>query len=196
MRHRIFGILLCALILAGTVFAQGPGPSRRRAAGAMRVLQQLNLTPEQRTQVRSLFQQQRQQVQAIRQDQSLTTEQREAKIKAIREGTHEQLLASLTPEQRQRLTEFRERAHPLQALNLTPEQQPKVKLILQQQRQQVQAVRRDQDLTPRQKRAKVQEIRQNTEAQLKSILTPEQQQRFDELRHRGRPAPAPNSSGF
>ena len=74
MRRRIFGILLCALILAGTVFAQAPGRMvRRRAAGTMRMLQQLNLTPEQRTQVRTLFQQQRQQVQAVRQDQSLAS---------------------------------------------------------------------------------------------------------------------------
>jgi Spy/CpxP family protein refolding chaperone len=199
MRHRIFGILLCALILAGPAFAQAPGRMvRHRAAGAIRVLQQLDLTPEQRTQVRSLFQQQRQQVQAVRQDQSLTPEQRQAKIKAIRQGTQEQMLASLTPDQRQRLTEIRERAHPLQALNLTPEQQSKLKPILQEQRQQVRAVRRDQDLTPRQKRAKVQEIRQSTAAQLKSILTPEQQQRFEQLRQRGRPAvaPAPDPSGF
>jgi Spy/CpxP family protein refolding chaperone len=201
MRHRILGLFLCLLILATPMLAQGPRrrAARRQAVGMMRVLRQLNLTPDQQAQVRTLFQQQRQQVQALNQE-PLTVAQRQTKVRAIRQNTQQQLQALLTPEQRQRLVDIRGRRNPLQALNLTPEQQAKIRPLIQQQRQQAQDIRRDLDLTPRQKQEKIRALREATHAQVNSLLTPEQQQQLEQLRPRGRgpvPAPgaAPNPSG-
>lgn len=48
----------------------------------------------------------------------------------------------------------------------------------------IKAVRADTSLTPEQKHARVQEIVANTRAQMKSVLTPEQQAKLQELRAR------------
>ncbi|HXZ80864.1 MAG TPA: hypothetical protein VEG30_13110 [Terriglobales bacterium] len=74
-----------------------------------------------------------------------------------------------------------------QKLNLTADQQAKLKPVLEQQHQQMRALRTDTSLTPEQKQAKVQELRENTHNQINAILTPEQQQQFAQLRaeHKG-----------
>ncbi len=193
MRHRILGLVLCCLIFAAPLMAQGPArrAARRQAVGMVRLLQQLHLTPDQRTQVRTLVQQQRQQVQALNQE-SLTVAQRQAKLKDIRQATRQQMLALLTPDQQQRLKDIQARRHPFQALNLTPDQQAKLKPIFQQQRQQVQAIRRDQNLTPREKQSKIRALRQDTQAQVNALLTPDQQQRLAGIQARRHPLQALN----
>ncbi len=61
----------------------------------------LNLTDDQKSKIQPLFTNQRTQVQAIRQDASLTDEQKHTKIAELRKSTHQQLMAILTPEQQQ-----------------------------------------------------------------------------------------------
>jgi Spy/CpxP family protein refolding chaperone len=168
--------------------------------------QHLNLTDQQKTQIQQIFQAQHTQVQSIQQDTSLTPQQKQDKFRQLRESTHEQVTAVLTPEQQQQLQQMRWRHEgvgggmgPFARLNLTSDQKSKIQPLLQAQRQQVEAVRLDSSLTPEQKRAKVREIRQGTKSQIDALLTPEQQQQLKEMR-KGRggkhgPPPAP-PSGF
>ena len=61
------------------------------------------------------------------------------------------------------------------ALDLTPEQQAKIQPIFDQAKPQLKAARQE-------SREKVRTIRENTMAQIRPILTPEQQQKFDALK--------------
>ena len=65
--------------------------------------------------------------------------------------------------------------HLTKALDLTPEQQAKIKPIFDQAKPQIKAARQE-------SRQKVQSIRENTMAQIRPILTPAQQQKFDSLK--------------
>ncbi len=72
--------------------------------------QNLTLTDEQKAKIQPLFANQHTQVQAIRQDSSLTPEQKQAKITELRKSTRQQFLSILTPEQQQTLKQnMRER---------------------------------------------------------------------------------------
>jgi protein CpxP len=61
------------------------------------------------------------------------------------------------------------------ALDLTPEQQAKVKAIFEQAKPQIQAAREE-------GRQKGKAIRENIQAQIRPILTPAQQQKFDAIK--------------
>ncbi|MBZ5568471.1 MAG: hypothetical protein LAN64_11540 [Acidobacteriia bacterium] len=214
---RISIALLLTTLLAAALSAQtttppadnAPGPHRMGAMsqrGFEHMAQQLNLTDQQKAQIQGLFQTQRTQALSIRQDSSLTPQEKQDKFRQLRESTHQQVTAVLTAEQQQQLQQMR--AHhermgggmgPFARLNLTSDQRSKIEPLLQSQRQQVQAVRLDSSLTPEQKQAKVRDIRQSTKSQIDAVLTPEQQQQRKEM-WRGRggkhgPPPAP-PSGF
>jgi len=62
-------------------------------------------------------------------------------------------------------------------LNLTPEQREKVAAILEAKRQKMQALRSE-------IRPKYEELRQSTKAEIRKILAPEQQERFEKLEAR------------
>lgn len=69
--------------------------------------QALNLTPEQQSDLKSIRENERQQFQAIKNDSSLTQDQKKAKFKEIRKSSHEQMMAKLTPDQQQKFKEMR-----------------------------------------------------------------------------------------
>ena len=224
---RISIALLLGILISGGAWAQtadpnstpntAPGPAMKMGRygdgqrGFDRMAQQLNLTDQQKSQIQSLMQSQRQQAQAVRNDSSLTAQQKQDKLKQLRESNHQQVMAVLTPEQQQKWQQFRSEhtgmgkgrmgggMGPMARLNLTPEQKTKLRPIFQSSHQQVQAVRNDASLTTEQKQAKISEIRQNTQSQVNGILTPEQHQQWQQMQQmrqnrRGKQAPPP--SGF
>ena len=67
----------------------------------------LNLTPEQKTDLKNIRENEKQQAQAIKNDSSLTPDQKKAKFKELRKSSHEQMMAKLTPEQQQKFKEMR-----------------------------------------------------------------------------------------
>lgn len=66
----------------------------------------------------------------------------------------------------------------IKSLDLTPDQQPKFKAALQAMTQKLKDLRQDTGLTPADRRAKVKEIRQETNETMKTILTPEQYEKW------------------
>jgi Spy/CpxP family protein refolding chaperone len=206
-------IALLTLFLAVAMAAQtAPAPSDNTAAvpaktmsrhngGFERMAQQLNLTDQQKTQIQGFTQAGRQQAMSIKQDTSLTPEQKRDKFRELRASTHQQVLGVLTPDQQQQMKQLRSEhagmgrgkgagmGHgmgPMAKLNLTDEQRAKIQPILQASRQQAHAVRNDTTLTPQQKHAKMRDIHQDTMIQMNSLLTPEQQQQWQQMRqHRG-----------
>ena len=69
--------------------------------------EKLNLTPEQKADLKSIRENEKQQAQAIKNDSSLTPDQKKAKFKELRKSSHEQMMAKLTPDQQAKFKEMR-----------------------------------------------------------------------------------------
>jgi len=85
----------------------------------------------------------------------------------------------MSPDQRlQRMT---------QQLNLTADQQQKIKPILEQEQQQMQTLHGDTSMSQPDRMSKMQQIRQGTNDEIKSVLNPDQQQKFADMQERHGP---------
>jgi len=65
----------------------------------------LNLTDDQKAQIKQIHEGMRSKVEAVNNDSSLSADQKEAKIRDLRRDTHEQVKKILTPEQRKQFEE-------------------------------------------------------------------------------------------
>jgi len=83
-------------------------------------------------------------------------------------------------------------------LNLTPEQKEKAAAVIKDQRDKMVALRGDSSLTPEDRRAKMKEIMDGTNAKMKTILTDEQYTKWQSSRRPmmrpGRPAGGTNAA--
>ncbi|MEI6492746.1 MAG: hypothetical protein WCO94_09385 [Verrucomicrobiota bacterium] len=70
----------------------------------------------------------------------------------------------------------------VQELGLSDEQKAKVAPILEKAKSAAKAIKADESLTKKQKHEQIDTIRQTTQQQLQAILTPEQLQKFQDLR--------------
>jgi Spy/CpxP family protein refolding chaperone len=185
-------VLLLGMSLAGTALlaqqttpeAAPPATSQAVVTGSTATSGALQLTVEQKKQLRELRLSAHDQAAIIRHDPSLSDDQKTAKLEALRASTHEQMKAVLTPAQQ---TAFAERRAAHQAkvaakLGLTPDQQSKLKDLFASNRQQRQAVLTNASLTNEQKQTQLSQIRQTNRAQLATILTPEQLAQFQQMR--------------
>jgi len=73
----------------------------------MGLANQLNLTADQQTQLKPVFEEMHSKVKAIRDDSSLSQEQKHAKIREIRQGNRAKIEAVLTPEQKQKFASLK-----------------------------------------------------------------------------------------
>lgn len=78
-----------------------------RPDGMEMILEKLNLTPEQKQQIETIQADCRKQVQAVMSDSTLDQATKAEKVAEIRKGTHEQVMAVLTPEQKQQLEQLK-----------------------------------------------------------------------------------------
>ena len=67
----------------------------------------LNLTDAQKQQMKTFHEQQRTKAEAIRNNESLTKEQKREQFKALRQSGHEQMLSVLTPEQKTKMEQHK-----------------------------------------------------------------------------------------
>jgi Spy/CpxP family protein refolding chaperone len=185
-------VLLLGMSLAGTaLLAQQTSPEAAPPATSQAVTQgssatsgALQLTVEQKKQLRELRLSAHDQAAIIRHDQSLSDDQKTAKLEALRASTREQMKAVLTPAQQAAFAE-RRAAHQAKfaaKLGLTPDQQSKLKELFASNRQQREAVLTNASLTNEQKQAQLSGIRATNKAQLATILTPEQLAQFEQMR--------------
>ena len=72
-------------------------------------------------------------------------------------------------------------------LNLSDDQKQQLKPILQNEFQQLKAVKDDTSLSDDQKRSKVGEIRGNAKSQMSTILTPDQQKKLETMKEQAEP---------
>ncbi|HYG99594.1 MAG TPA: hypothetical protein VD837_10720 [Terriglobales bacterium] len=212
--HRLLIAILGVTVLWGmsAVAQQSAPPSgtgssaqrgRARDSVAMRLermSQRLGLTDDQKSRLTPILQNDFDQARAIRQDTSLTRDQRRAKLAELRQSTRAQIEPILTDEQRAKFGKAGMRGKGMggghrgmgmdpsrrldrfgQGLNLTDEQKAKLQPLFEQQRTQMQALRQDTSLTPEQKRTKMKELRDANHQKVMAILTPEQQQKMQQM---------------
>jgi len=173
----------------------GPGQMHERFEGRMEKLsKELNLTKEQQGKIRPILENEMKEMRTVREDSSLTPEQKREKTKAIHQTTKESINKTLTPEQQKKFAEMKEDAREnrqgmaekriemmSEKLNLTEQQKKDIKPIIENEMKEMRTVREDSSLTPEQRREKTKAIRQTTQAELNKILTPEQQKKYAEM---------------
>jgi Spy/CpxP family protein refolding chaperone len=79
------------------------------------------------------------------------------------------------------------------ALNLTTEQREKLRPIVNDEGEQLSAVRLDEHVAPEQKRAKLLEIRESFRPKIAEVLTPEQQEKWKKMEDASQPQPRATS---
>jgi hypothetical protein len=148
----------------------------------------LNLSREQKKQLREMRLSARDQAAIIRNDQKLTAEEKMAKLEELRAGMREQMKAVLTPDQQKAWAERRAARHAKIAarLGLTADQQNKLKDLFRSTREQRQSVLASTTLTNEEKLTQLKQIRETAKSQLATILTPDQLQKFREMRKQHR----------
>jgi hypothetical protein len=157
----------------------------------------LNLTEDQKTKIRPIVEQAAPQLKAIH-DEAM------AKAKAVVESAAGQVKPILTPPQQQQLDQLRQHFAPppeagkpgAQAFNpagrlttelgLNPEQEAKVKAVFEESRPQMKAILEDTTLSRENKTAKLRALHDTIAEKIKPLLTPEQQQKADQLKERFR----------
>jgi Spy/CpxP family protein refolding chaperone len=103
-----------------------------------------------------------------------------AKLKELRASTRQQMKSVLTPEQQNAFAA--RRADFAAKLGLTADQRTKLKDLFRSNRRQRLAVLNTPALTNAQKQAQLAQIRQASQSQLATILTPEQLEKFHQMR--------------
>ena len=97
---------------AGTSKAQvqtEAGPHQGQHANHLEWLsKELNLTDDQKAQVKPILDEQSKQMRATQEDSSLTQEQKHEKMKQIHQSTHSQIDGILTPEQQKKFAQLKE----------------------------------------------------------------------------------------
>ena len=112
--HRIVIAALTALMFMPLgVQAQEQSQGRRAAAQRQRqhmamLAEKLDLTDAQKAQFQQISRDMWQQGRAIRQNTSLTDDQKKQKIQDLRKESHKQMFSVLTPEQKEKLKQMRE----------------------------------------------------------------------------------------
>ena len=80
-------------------------------------------------------------------------------------------------------------------LDLTADQQAKVKTMLEDQRQQMDAIRKDDSLSREDKMSKMRALRETSQAKLREILTDDQKKKLDQLEQEMRDRNRPKQGG-
>jgi Spy/CpxP family protein refolding chaperone len=102
--------------------SQATPAARERNEGKMhRAMQGLNLTDEQKTAMKKIHESTKAQLDAVNKDESLTADQKAAKIHQLRHSGRMQMVKLLTPEQRQQM---RANVRAMRAAHREKQQQP------------------------------------------------------------------------
>lgn len=98
-----------------------PAAPAQQTAKRHGVMQGLNLTEDQKAAMKKIHESTKSQVEAVKQDQSLTADQQAAKIHQLRHSARLQMVKLLTPDQRQQM---RANVRALRAARREQQQQP------------------------------------------------------------------------
>ena len=165
--------------------------------------EKLNLTEEQKKAIRPIVEKEIKELGAVKNDASLSKEQKLEKMKTIRQTSQEDMKKILTPEQQVKLAEVKEETKQAakeditqvvqkrmmamnERLGLTDEQRKTIGTIIEKELKETVALKNDETLSKEQKLEKIKTIRQTSREEIKKVLTPEQQTKFEEQKEKPR----------
>jgi protein CpxP len=85
-----------------------PATKAKVQEGLQKLATQLQLTDDQKAKIKPLLQEQYTQLKSVHDDTSLSSDQKQAKMKAIHQDYHSQIQAVLTPEQQKKYAAMKE----------------------------------------------------------------------------------------
>jgi len=198
MKKVFIGMALAAFV-ATTACAQDQSisndrpPMHHHRGDAMA---QLNLTDDQKSEIKTINDDFKQQMTDLKKSEDkITVTEWKSKMATIRKDHHEKMDKVLTPEQKASLkTMHKEHGQRFRQdkqkhmdrmkkeLNLTDEQSAAVEKSFGESMQKMKAVHDDKTLSDDQKKAQFKTLHEQQEANLKTILTPDQWNKFQELK--------------
>ena len=120
-KHWLSATILATLMAAPAAFAQDPGTNPPAAGGPgmgpnhermeqhrQEMEKALGLTDAQKDQMKQVHQDEKAKLEALRNDTSLTRDQKRAQMQAIRKDMRTRMDAILTPEQKEKMKQFRQ----------------------------------------------------------------------------------------
>jgi Spy/CpxP family protein refolding chaperone len=216
---RFFTSALVLALAIGSAHAQTTSSDKNKGARKEhkggkgdhnKMYDQLNLSADQKTRFQAIKEDYKKQSQELKNNTTLSQEQKQARRKELHLQHKAQASAILTPAQREQAEKMKAewktegkagksnkdkgarkgdaagRAGKSfgmqQELNLTQDQKTKMQQIRTDYRSKFEALRNDKALTQEQKRAKMQELMQAQQAQMKSVLTKEQAEKMEAQR--------------
>jgi len=174
--------------------------------------QRLMLSQDQRDSIKTVLENQFAEVQAIKKDEALSTEQKTNKMRGLSEAAAAKIRDFLSEDQRAAFDEMQRvhRGHGeghgqglgigvgqgcempdagdhlkllAEKLHLSQSQQARVKAVLENQLAQLQAARNDESLTRDDKTSKIRGVRESSFANIRDLLSSSQKNTFAEMRH-------------
>ena len=187
---------LAAFVVTGACAQDQSTDLTDRPKGHHRIdkMQQLNLTDEQKTEVKTINEDFKQQMTDLKKtEDKITVTEWKSKMATIRKDHHEKMQKVLTDEQKASLKKSmhehkrdmrkhgaRGLEHMKKELNLTDDQVTALKKNHEDMGQKFKALREDKNLTEDQKKVELKKFKEQQHESLKSILTEEQLQKLDQ----------------
>ncbi len=149
------------------------------------MMKDLNLSEAQKTQLKESRESAKQQMEAIKNDASLSQDQKKVKMQELRKSQQEKMSSILTPDQKEKMKaekkEWKENSKEENRhgemkndLKLTDAQKTQMKANHESIKQQREAIKNNTSLTEAQKKEKMEELHESQKEKMNSILTPEQ----------------------
>jgi Spy/CpxP family protein refolding chaperone len=197
---KLFVSALIAVVVAGSASAQD-GQPRREGFGRHHYgnMQQLNLTDEQKTEMKTINDDFKKQMSELQKNEDITVREWKSKMKNIREDHQKKVQQVLTDEQKAKMEKLRQDRkgkmhkkgqHNIDSLkkdlNLSAEQAAALKQQRTDMMQKLKAIKEDKSLTDEQKKAEMKKFREQQHQSLKSILSEEQINKLQQHKSHGR----------
>ncbi len=192
-------LAITALVIGFTSMAQTADSSGRhkefhkmeRHAGAQ-YLEKLNLTDDQKAQIKTLNDGFRQQMQDLKSNTGMSADDQKEKRKALMKEHKEKVEAILTPEQRKQAQDMRKEfadgnkgemrnqrfEEMTKNLNLTPEQSAKMKDLNASLRNNIQNIHQNTALSQEEKKEQMKSLMKKHKADMEALLTNEQKEQL------------------
>jgi len=213
MKKAFLGIFLAAFVAVGS-FAQDQDPGfNKKHHGQQDVMEQLNLTDNQKTELKAIREDYHQQMADLKKNEDITVREWKTKMETIRKDHRDKMQNLLTDDQKASMKKMMEdhkgdrkkhffghrggrqdhdgkRLEKMKKeLNLTDDQVASLKKSHEETAQKIKALREDKSKTEEQKKAEMKEFKKQQHESLKSILTPEQLQKLQQHKKSHGPAP-------
>lgn len=189
LRNIVTGVLLSAAFCSATAQTTKHKQGRDHH---QKIQKELGLSQEQSSQMEAIHTKYSTQIQAIRQDQSLTKEAIKAQVEPLIKAKDAEVKNILTPQQYTALNQIKSKHQKggkhkewMQALNLTEQQEQQMKSIKDKYRPQMMAIKQDSSLDQAAKKTKLKPLKKAQMLETKKILTKEQFKTYRNLQKKG-----------